>query len=280
MLAAALARATELIVPLLPHAADRPLAEALGTVAYLLAPRARRAVRANLAVIAPERRDREALVRRTFVTQARNYLEIFRIPHLDIQRLAASVRLEGWERFECAHAKGRGVIVASAHYGPVAFVGQIVLARGYEFTLPVESTESALGRALNRARGGKGMHVVPVDSARGIYRVLRRGGVLAFLADRAITGTGERVPFFGRTALLPSAEVVLALRTGAALVPGFTWRDGEQLTATIEPPIELVPSGDRRADVREGVRRYAEVLERYIRRAPEQWTVFEPVWER
>ena len=73
---------------------------------------------------------------------------------------------------------------------------------------------------------------------------------------------------------------MLALRTGAALVPGFTWRDGEQLTATIEPPIELVPSGDRRADVREGVRRYAEVLERYIRRAPEQWTVFEPVWER
>jgi KDO2-lipid IV(A) lauroyltransferase len=280
MFAALVARMTERIVPLLPGAADRPLAEALGTIAYVLAPRARRAVRANLAIIAPERRDREALVRRTFVAQARNYLEIFRIPRLDIPRFAASVRLEGWERFECAHAKGRGVIIASAHYGPVAFVGQIVIARGYEFTLPVESTESELGRALNRARGGKGLRVVPVDSARGLYRVLRRGGVLGLLADRAITGTGERVPFFGREALLPSAEVVLALRTGAALVPGFTWRDGERLTATIEPPIELVPSGDRRADVREGVRRYAEILERYIRRAPEQWTVFEPVWER
>jgi len=219
-------------------------------------------------------------VRRTFITQARNYLEIFRIPGLDFERLAASVRLEGWDRFECAHAKGRGVVIGSAHYGPVALVGQIVLARGYELTLPVESTESELGRALNRARGGKGLHIVPVGSAHTIFRQLRRGGVLGFLADRAVTGVGERVPFFGREALLPSAHVALALRTGAALVPGFAWRDGEQLAATMEPPIELVRTDDHQADVREGVRRFAAALEPYIRRAPEQWTVFEPVWDR
>src|SRR5206468_6614961 len=67
------------------------------------------------------------------------------------------------------------------------------------------------------------------DLAFGIHRVLRRGGVLGFLADRAITGVGERVEFFGRQTLLPSAHVALAHRTGAALVPAFTWRQNGML---------------------------------------------------
>jgi lauroyl/myristoyl acyltransferase len=108
--------------------------------------------------------------------------------------------------------------------------------------------------------------------------VLRRGGVLAFLADRAVSGVGERVEFFGRPALLPSAHVALALHTGAALVPAFAWREGRALVARIEEPLEIRRTGDREADVREGVRRFAALLQRYVARHPEQWTVFEPVW--
>src|SRR5437762_1790749 len=83
---------------------------------------------------------------------------------------------------------------------------------------------------------------------------------------------------FGRPALLPSAQVALALRTGAALLPAFAWREKGLLFARIEEPLELVSTGDRDADVRAGVRRFAAILERYIKEHPEQWTVFEPVW--
>jgi KDO2-lipid IV(A) lauroyltransferase len=100
------------------------------------------------------------------------------------------------------------------------------------------------------------------------------------LADRAITGVGERVPFFGRPALLPSAHVALALRTGAVLLPAFAHREGNVLHAAFEPELELVRTGDRDADIRDGVRRWAAVLEPQIRVAPEQWSVFEPVWRR
>jgi KDO2-lipid IV(A) lauroyltransferase len=98
------------------------------------------------------------------------------------------------------------------------------------------------------------------------------------LADRAVTGVGQRVEFFGREALFPSAGVVLALRTGAALLPSFAGRSNGLLTASFEPPLEIPNTGDREADVREGVQRFARVLERYVRRAPEQWTVFEDFW--
>lgn len=215
-----------------------------------------------------------------FVNQVQQYLEVFHIPRLDRARFDAIVHVEGWDHFVCAHGLGKGVIFGSAHFGPVALVGQVLMHRGYTLTLPAEKTDSELMQAVNRARQARGLVLVPMDSALGIHRVIRGGGVLGILADRAVTGVGQRVEFFGRPALLPSAHVALALRTGAALVPAFTWREKGLLFARIEKPLDLVSTGDRDADVRAGVRQFAEVLERYIRERPEQWTVFEPVWDQ
>jgi lauroyl/myristoyl acyltransferase len=273
--ARAVARAAEWALPRVPPSCQGPISEIVGTIAYLAAPRGRSAVRANLAIIAPER---SLSARRVFVNQVRQYLEVFQIPRLDRARFDAIVRVEGWDHFLCAERLGKGVIFGSAHLGPVALVGQILMQRGYTLTLPAEKTDSEFMHAVNRARQAQGLVLVPIDSALGLHRVIRDGGVLGILADRAITGVGERVQFFGRSALLPSAQVALALRTGAALLPAFAWRENGLLIARIEEPLELVSTGDRDADVRAGVRRFAARLERYIQAHPEQWTVFEPVW--
>jgi KDO2-lipid IV(A) lauroyltransferase len=275
--ARALAEAAEWALPRVPPTWHGPISEVVGTIAYLAAPRERAAVRANLAIIAPERR---LSARRVFVNQVRQYLEVFHIPRLDRARFDTIVRVEGWDRFVCAERRGKGVIFGSAHFGPVAMVGQILMHRGYTLTLPAEKTNSELMQAVNRARQAQGLRLVPMDSALGIHRVIREGGILGILADRAVTGIGETVEFFGRPALLPSAHVALALRTGAALVPAFTWREKGLLCARIEEPLDLVSSGDRDADVRNGVQRFAEVFERYVRAHPEQWTVFQPIWGR
>ena len=272
----ALARAAEWALPRVPPDWQGPISEVVGTIAYLAAPRARAAVRANLATIAPER---SLSARRVFVNQVRQYLEVFQIPRLDRARFDATVRVEGWERFLCAQRLGKGVIFGSAHLGPVALVGQYLMQRGYTLTLPAEKTDSEFMLAVNRARQAQGLVLVPIDSALGIHRVIRDGGVLGILADRAVTGVGERVELFGRPALLPSAHVALALRTGAALVPAFTWRENGFLHARIEEPLELASTGNRDGDVRAGVQRFAAILERYIKEHPEQWTVFQPVWE-
>jgi KDO2-lipid IV(A) lauroyltransferase len=277
MLTGALSRAAERALLAMPRAVVGPFAEIVGTLAFLAAPGARRGVRANLAVVAPER-NTSATVRRIFVEQTRNYVEIFSIPRLEPQKLLAQIRADGWEHVVRAYEEGKGVILASAHLGPVSFVGQMVLAHGYPVALPVEVETSEFQRSVNRARGGAGLQLIRTDSALGIFRVLREGKVLGVLADRAVTGVGERVEFFGREALLPSAAVVLSLRTGAPLIPSFAGRTHGALTASFEPPLEIPRTGDRDADVREGVQRFARVLERYVRRTPEQWTVFEDFW--
>ena len=268
------------IAPGLPVWSHGPIAAVGGRVAYRLSAGARDAVRANLQVVCPKRDDRERLVRATFVAQVRHYLEIFRLARLRPEELGREVTVSGWDGFVAAHARGNGVIVASAHLGPVSVCGQIFAAAGYPVTLPVERETGALARAINQARMAMGIHFVQTDSALGVHRVLRRGEILAMLADRAVTGVGVRVPFFGREALLPSAHVALALRTGAALVPAFARRDGQRVLAQILPELELRRSDDREADLRDGVAAFARLLEAHVRVAPEQWSVFEPFWER
>jgi len=277
MLTAGLVRAAELALPSIPTSLAPPLASAAGTVAWATSPQRRAAVRANLEVVAPDRCS-PAMVRRVFVEQALNYLEIFRIQRLGAATIRAIVEKRGWESFTGAVAQGRGVIVASAHLGPISLVGQILSAYGHTVVLPIEAEHSEFQRAVNRARRAIGLQLVPTETPLAIYRALKEGKVFGVLADRAVTGVGERALFFGRDTLLPSAHVALALRANVPLIPAFSSREGDRLVASFEPALDLVSTGNRDADVHEGLRRWSAVLERYVRRSPEQWTVFERVW--
>lgn len=277
MVSTAAVRAAERVLPQVPGALVTPIAQIMGTVAYAASPGARRAVRANLEVIAPSRAS-ASFARHIFAEQSRNYLEIFRLSRTDSATLRATIEKRGWEHFTAAHAEGRGVIVASAHLGPISVVGQVLVAHGYPTVLPVETEHSEVQRAVNRARSAIGLQLVRADTPLAIVRALREGKVLGLLADRAITGVGERVPFCGGEALIPSVHIVLGLRTGAPVIPAFSLRLGRALVAAFEPPLELRSTGDREADVRAGMAQWARVLETYVRRYPEQWTVFERVW--
>jgi KDO2-lipid IV(A) lauroyltransferase len=113
----------------------------------------------------------------------------------------------------------------------------------------------------------------------GLYRALKRGEVVGLAADRGIDVSTRQVNFFGAPANLPEGPVRLALRTGAALLPGFGLRlPDNSFQATIEPPLELPNTGDHEADVAVGMEMVADVLERYISRHPEQWLMAKPVW--
>ena len=275
MVATAIVRVLERTLPLVPRPLVPALSEAAGTIAYLASARARAAVRANQLVVAPGRRPR---VRRTFVNQARNYLDTFRLFRESPERVREWVQTEHWERFLEAHSLGRGVVIASAHFGPVNVCGQILITRGYSTTMPVEDEASEFARAINRARSAFGATFIATSSARGIYRVLREGGVLGVIADRAVTGTGERVEFFGHEVLLPSAHIALALRARSVILPAFAYRKGSKVSLRFEPPLELTDTGDHDADVRRGMREFARVMEGHIGGRPEEWTVFEPVF--
>ena len=194
-------------------------------------------------------------------------------------RLIASLRVDGWEHVADAYAQGKGVILASAHLGSVSFVGQIVLAHGLPVALPVEVETSDFQRAVNRARGRRGPAAHPDRLvARDLPRAPRgqgarhpgRPGRDRESASASSSSGAERCCRLPRS----SSRCAPALHS----LPSFAGRSDGVLTATFEPPLEMPKTGDRDADVREGVQRFARVLERYVRAAPEEWTVFEDFW--
>jgi phosphatidylinositol dimannoside acyltransferase len=128
-----------------------------------------------------------------------------------------------------------------------------------------------------------GLHVHSTEPGAlgALTAALRRGALVALVLDRDVSGTGEPVEFFGVPTRLPTAAVLLGLRTGAPLVPTFAYRLRDaRLLVTARPAITLTrgPRG-LRVDLQQGLHVVARLLEEGIARAPEQWVVFEPIWK-
>jgi KDO2-lipid IV(A) lauroyltransferase len=130
-------------------------------------------------------------------------------------------------------------------------------------------------------RAAMGLTIVPLGSKSGgaILSTLRAGGLVGLLCDRDIEGTGVEVEFFGERTTMPGGPATLALRTGARLCTGAVYSGpGRDHRALVEAPLDTTRSGSLRADVARLTQEIATRLEGLIRRAPEQWHVFQPLW--
>ena len=100
------------------------------------------------------------------------------------------------------------------------------------------------------------------------------------MGDRDIEGPREAMLFFGKTALMPTGPIEVAIRTGAPVIPCFSARRGKYgIEGWVEEPLMLRRTGDTHADVVAGTREYIERLERRLREDPGQWAVIERIWD-
>jgi KDO2-lipid IV(A) lauroyltransferase len=118
-----------------------------------------------------------------------------------------------------------------------------------------------------------------VPGIRATLSSLRQGEIVAVACDRNIRGDGLRVSFMGKETTLPAGAVKLALQTGAALVPCFDTREAnEHHTVHIEPVLDLIASENAEGLI-ENMKRLVGSMEKYIRSHPEQWVMFQPLWD-
>jgi lauroyl/myristoyl acyltransferase len=265
----------------IPRRIAQPLCRLAGVAWFACAPRSRAAVRDNLRHILA-RRPSAAEVVAVLQNGALNYWDTFAIPHLTAEQIVRLVHLRGVEHIDAALAQGRGVIVASAHLGSVALVGQAIPALGYPMTGLLEPLEPPeLYEFFARQRQAHGARLLPAGgpAVRELLKALRRNEVLGIVADRDVTGTGLLVPFFDAPARFPDGVAALAIRTGAPILVGVCARraDGD-----FDSLIEPLPEGPRTGDSREVVlrltRALAERLQYHVASHPEQWTVFQRRW--
>ena len=200
--------------------------------------------------------------------------------------LLDSIQIHGIEHLEKALSYNKGVLAFSAHLGNFTLIGLKMAAAGYPFHMLVKDPRyPAVAEAfhvLQKGQGGKFIYVEPWERAlRQILSGLRKNEIVCILADEKKSKTGVIVDFFGHPAPTAPGPAVLALRTGAPLVPTFIARSNDGLQHIyIEPQLELNLNGDRSSDIPAVVSAYTYVIERYIRMYPDQWFWINNRWKK
>ena len=272
------------LVPALPRTVAYRLATWMGDICFFLSRKQRKNLISNLSRVLGKTAsisELNATARQVFKTQALNYMELFSIPHLPPEFWSENVKIVGREYFDDASASGKGIIIASAHVGNLDLLVQTASMVGVKVLVLIEPLRPPeLLDLVTGLRASRGVTFMPV-STRAIITVaktLRRGGVLALACDKNIQDRGIPVPFFGELARLPTGAIELAMMTGSAIVPvsGTRLKDGSY-TITFRPALELTEEGEDA--VERNMERLVSVMEEQISLHPEQWVVFEPVWE-
>lgn len=277
------------LVPLLPERFGYWLFALIGDLYLYVNARARQIYFNNLNRILGV--DSQQIERRRIARQAarnlgKNYFDLFRGHRLSGERLMSEVQeLSGAHHLEAAIAAGKGIVGGSAHFGNFnmfVYLASVYMQNKSPVIVPVERLRPArVFDLLSKLRASQGITVVPADAAgRVIIKKLREGALIGLALDYDVTGSGQVMDFFGAPARLPDGAAALAVKYNAPLLIGFIRRlDNNKCAVVIEAPLEIERTGDLALDTRTTLSRIIGRMEVWIRRYPEQWLMFQPIWE-
>jgi len=213
-----------------------------------------------------------------FDSIARLVVRFARLPRITRENVQDLIRYEGLENFQQAHSLGKGVLVATGHFGNwelSAFAHAYLTAPMHIVVRPIDNARiDALVEHRRELSGNRA--IAKKDAARGILRALAAGGAVGVLIDQNTTPDQVVfIDFFGVKACAGSAFVKLAQHSGAAVVPGYAlWSEKEdRYVLHFEPAVEMT------GDVVEDTQRVHARLEAAIRKHPEQWLWIHRRWK-
>jgi KDO2-lipid IV(A) lauroyltransferase len=270
----------------LPEPVALSLGNRVADLLFSLAGEQRRMVSANLARVLNAGEDDQALLdhwaRRSFRAYARYWVEGARLGRTSPAEVEERTFVQGLEYLADGVASGQGVIMALPHVGSWEYGGAFLATQNLPMTSVAERIEPPeLFEFFVQQRAAMGLTIVPLDASSGssVMSTLRAGKLVGLLCDRDVAGNGIEVEFFGEPTTMPAGPATLALRSGARLVTGAVYSGpGRDHRAIVEPPLDTTRQGSLRTDVARLTQQIASRFEGLIRRAPEQWHVFQPLW--
>ena len=272
---------------LLPRWLMLRLAVLIGNFYWAVMKHDREMVRRNLARILQDSSRVGQTARRLYVRYAKYLVDYTRMDLLEERHLRRLVQgFEGREHIDRAIARGKGTLILTAHLGNWEMGGIFLSLMGYSLTvITAPDVEERLHNYRVRLRHEQKIKVVTLDdslaSSLAVLKALQANELVALLGDRDLFGKGVAVRFFGQRVFFPIGPALLSYLSEAALIPTFVLMDQENKYRCIaEPPIALQRSGNRDQDLAENTQRIAAVLEKFIRRDPDQWYTFYDYFSR
>jgi KDO2-lipid IV(A) lauroyltransferase len=274
------------ILGILPRSLSRSFAIAIAQVVYLFHFRLRQVGMRNLAMVFPEKSqaERKRILRGVFTSLGRQLAELCQFPRYTAESIAEVVVYDGLENYERAYARGKGVLFLTAHFGGWELSAFAHSLHGHRVNIVMRPMDNEyLDRMLQSYRTMHGNKVVPKDDfVRGLLAAMRAGETVGILMDTNMTPPqGVFVDFFGIPACTASGLARIALRTDAAVVPGFTIWDEKlgKYRLRFDPALELIRTGNLEADIVANTQLFTKVIEDYVRKHPEQWLWVHRRWK-
>ncbi len=274
------------VVNWIPLAARVWFFRRLGELAYGLDERHRRIALRNLAIAFPERGEqaRRKIARAAFRHIGTVLAEFSFIPKLSRQGVEKYLWIEGLEHFRKAKEKKRGILFLTAHFGNWEWMAA---------SFPLLTGQSAAGvfrpidnpfldRLVGRLRNWTGNQGIPKQKAMArILRLLKEGEAVGILLDQNVAWQeGVFVKYFGELACTNEGLALLALKTGAAVLPGFNIRQPDgRYRVMFEPEVNLIRTGNKEHDVQANTELFTAIIEKYVREYPEQWLWLHQRWK-
>ncbi len=290
-----LLRSASWLARLTPDRARQRIAGLLCEAVYWCWPEKRHNTINNMAhVLGRPPTDRRVwqLARRSWRNYGRYLGDFFNFPNLTgpqmLQHLVdVSPHAGGWpELAKEALARGKGIIITTAHFGNWDVAGAMVAARISMAAVAETFKDPRVNALVQGQRAEKNIRVIPMEGsgARKILQALRNNEAVAIVVDRPMTPSdGTPITFFGSKTYVPGGPAALALKAGATILPGFAWYAEGMPTVyygRMYRPIiaEPVPGKSTEAQVAELTQRIYDALEAIIREAPAQWYMFRSFW--
>ncbi len=270
----------------LPRRLARLLVRILTLSLYLLLGRLRRVGERNLEMALPAvpALERRRILRHVFRNLGWQLVEFCRMPRYTAENTQSWIRTEGLEHFLAAEARGKGVLVLTGHLGGWELSSFYHSLMGHPMGMVIRRLDNRLLDAyVNGVRCRHGNRVLHKDDfARGLLTAMRAGQTVGILMDTNMTPPqGVFVKFFGLTACTASGLARVALKTDAAVVPGFLlWEPAErQYVLHFGAELSFAHSGNHEADILAATQQCNDVLESWIRRYPDQWLWIHRRWK-
>ena len=269
----------------LPRWLARAVGISLAWTVYLLHGKLRRVGKRNLELALPEksRKERAKILRGVFTSLGRHLAEVCLYRRYTRGNVSRTVVHEGFENYERAMARGKGVLLLTAHLGAWELAGFAQSLYQYPLRVLARRLDNPyLDRVVQDYRTRHGNQTVDKDFARGLIAALRQGETVAVLMDtNVIASQGVFVDFFGMQACTGTGVARVALRTDAAVVPAFAiWDPGlGKYRLRFDPAAKLIRTGNTDADVLANTALLTKIIEDYVRRYPDQWLWVHRRWK-
>ncbi len=276
-----------LIVKIIPASWLYSFAGGVSSLAYTLVKKHKKIAMESLEIAFGKEKSRgelEKIAKECFVYIAKGAVELmffFDKPHL----LQDKVELCGKEHLDNALSKGKGVILVSAHFGNFPLLLGRLAAGGYKAGGIMKPMHDARMEEIFRKKrekyGVRTIYSQPRNECvNSTIAALRNNEMLFIPIDQNFGTGGIFVNFFGRQAATATGPVVLAQRTGAALIPCFILRQPDDRHRIVfEPEMELKEGKDPRDTVTLNIQRLTDIIEVYIRKYPAEWGWIHRRWK-